>query len=123
MADTKQSKAVNAANALIGINQQLVNLMTSIDGFVKTYNSESYSSVWNNLPTAAQNADGTLGTADGTPVTTHPINTGLITNLLKAATATQLVAGVTMIEQLQNFFGNLSVAQANYRQTLDDLAN
>lgn len=123
MADTKQSRAVAAANALIGINQQLVALMASIDNFVKAYNSEGYSTVWSNLPTCAQNADGSLGTADSTPTSGHPINTATIPALLKAVPATQLVSGVTMIEQLQNFFGNVAVTTGNYRQTLDDLAN
>lgn len=125
MADTKQTKAIAAANGIIGIAQQLSSLRSTINAFVAPYNSEGYSTVWNNLATAALNADGSLGTADASPNTSHPIDTRVAANqgLLKAVSATQLVNAVAMIEQLQNFFGNLAVTQNNYNVTVDDLAN
>lgn len=122
MADTKQARAINGANQLMQIAGQVAALRQSINQFVTQYNSEGWSTVWNNLPTAAQNADGSLGAADASPTAGHPINTGTITALTRAVPATQLVAGVTMIEQLQNFFTNLAVTQANYNQTIDDLS-
>lgn len=122
-ADTKQTKAITAANTVIALAQQLAILRSSINDFVTAYNSEGYSNVWNALPTATQNTDGSLGTADGSPNTAHPINTGTVTTLAKAVSATQLVNAVSMLEQLQNFFGNAEVTQNNYNITVDDLAN
>lgn len=125
MADTKQTKAIAAANGIIGIAQQLAILRSNINAFVVPYNSEGYSTVWNNLATAALNTDGSLGTADSTPNVSHPIDTRVAanTNLAKAVSATQLINAVAMIEQLQNFFTNLAVTQNNYNITVDDLAN
>lgn len=122
MADTKQTRALNAANSLMAIAQQLSALRATVNQFVTQYNSEGYSTVWSNLGTCAQNSDGSLGTADGSPTSGHPINVGTYTSLNKAVSATQLTGGVTMIEQLQNFFTNAAVTTGNYNQTIDDLS-
>jgi hypothetical protein len=93
--------------------------------FVKKYNSEAYNTTWASFPTAAQNADGSLGTADGTSVTTHPIDTRVVavSQLSRSPTQVQLVAGVTLLNQLINFFGNTTVTSGNYTQNVDDLAS
>jgi hypothetical protein len=119
---TKQQAAIVRANQLIGLCQTLQTTRSSITDFIKAYNSEGYSTVWAGLATAAQNPDGSLGTADGSPNTAHPIDTRVITGLNAAVSETQLVAGVTLLTQLQNFFGNLGVTTGNYSQNLDDLA-
>ena len=64
------------------------------------------------------NADGSLGTADGSPVATHPISVGTL-----GVSKNQLVAGVVAIEQFLNFCGNVGVSQAQYSQSIDDLAS
>ncbi len=122
MSDTKQSRAINAANSLMAIAQQLSGLRATINQFVTQYNSEGYSGVWSSLPTAAQNADGSLGAADGASTPGHPIDTRIVTALNKAVTAAMLTSGVTLIEQLQNFFNNQAVTTGNYSQTVDDLS-
>lgn len=122
MSDTLQSRAINAANGMLAISQQLSALRATINQFVTQYNSEGFSTVWNALGTCAQNTDGSLGTADGSPNTAHPINTGTYTTLNRAVSATQLINGVAMIEQLQNFFGNAAVVQNNYSITIDNLS-
>jgi hypothetical protein len=70
------------------------------------------------MATAAQNADGSLGAADGAPVVTHPITVQAISK-----TATQLVAGVTMLQDFLNFCQNAAVATAQRSQSIDDLAS
>jgi hypothetical protein len=121
---TRQDKAVAAANQLIGIANQLALLRAQINDYVTTYNNEAYSTTWGAFPTAAQNADGSLGTADGTPTAGHPIDTrvanvGLLT---KAVTAAMLSSMVTCLQQLQNFFSNATVTTGNYNQSINDLA-
>jgi hypothetical protein len=120
--DTKQTRALNAANSLMSIAQQLAALRATINQFVTQYNSEGYGTTWGNLATCAQNSDGSLGTADGSPTSGHPIDNRVYTTLNKAVPATALTSGVTLIQQLQNFFGNSAVTTGNYNQTVDDLS-
>lgn len=115
-----QASAVAAANQLVALMNQARLLRASINEFVNQYNSEGYSSAWNAMATAAQNADGSLGTADGTPVTTHPITTA---GMPAGRTATQLVAGVTFCQDYQKFLTNVAVATAQRSQTVDDLSS
>lgn len=125
MSATKEAAAINGANAMIQLAQQIANLRASINAFVTQYSDEGFSTVWSNLATAALNTDGSPGTVDGSPNTTHPIDTRATANsgLSKAVSQTQLVNGVSMLEQMQNFFTNVAVTQNNYIGTIDDLAS
>lgn len=121
---TKQDNAVTAANTLIGFMAALKTLRPAINDFVTQYNSEGFSTTWGNLSTAAQNSNGTLGTVDVTPTATNPIDTRVAgQTLTKAVSKNMLVAGVTLIQQLQNFFTNAAVTTGNYNQTIDDLVS
>ena len=121
---TKQDAAVAAANTLITMAGTLRTLRAQLNDFLTQYNSEGYSTTWSSFATAAQNADGSLGAVDGAPNVAHPINTGAagLSNLSRAVTETQLVAGVVALQQLKNFFGNVNVVTGNYSQNIDDLA-
>lgn len=118
MANTPQENAINLANNLIAVMGSLNAVKQQIDQIVSTYNAEQISAIWAALATAALNTDGSIGAADATPVTTHPITVG---NINKSWS--QLISGVTLIEQLQSFFNNAAVTQANYLQTIRDLTN
>jgi hypothetical protein len=121
---TKQDAAVNAANTLIGFLASLKNLRISVNDFVTAYNSEGYNTTWANLKTCAQNVDGTLGTADGTPNVANPIDTRVSGQALtKAVSQTVLVNAVNLCKQLQNLLTNAAVTQGNYNQTIDDVAS
>lgn len=121
---TKQDAAVSAANTLISLHQTLRSLRLTLNDFITQYNSEGYSATWAALATAAQNADGSLGAVDGAPNTAHPIDTRVSAQagLSRAVTQAQLVAGVVLLQQIQKLLTNLAPAQANYNQTVDDLA-
>lgn len=121
---TKQDQAVNAANQLIGFMAALKNLRPAIADFLTAYNSEGYSATWAAFATAAQNVNGTLGTADISPVVANPIDARVAGQVLaKAVSKNQLVNAVVLCQQLQNFFTNVAVVQGNYNQTIDDLAS
>jgi hypothetical protein len=64
---TKQQAAINAAQTVTGLMQQMITLYHACDNLNKSYNSEGYSTTWAAMPTAAQNADGSIGATDGTP--------------------------------------------------------
>ena len=120
MANTRQQGAVVAAQNIIGLMQQLQSFRASAKAFVDQYNSEGWSTVWNVMATAAVNADGSLGVADGAPNVAHPITVG--TPPLNKS-ATQLIAGVTALQDFINFCQNAAVATAQRSQTIDDLAS
>ena len=115
---SKQQSAINAAQNLAGLMGQFVALRQGAKAFVDAYNSEAYNTTWTNMATAALNADGSIGTADGTPNTAHPITVG---NIYKSET--QLVAAVVCLQQFINFCSNQAVTTGNYNQSMDDLAS
>ena len=118
MANTKQTGAVNAATQLVGLAQQFQSIRAAAKAFVDQYNSEGWNNFWNAMATAAVNADGSLGAADGSPNTAHPITVG---NVNKSATS--LIAGVTLLQDFLNFCQNGVVATAQRSQTIDDLGS
>lgn len=73
MAQTPQQAAVDAANELISLAQQARTLSDNTDAFLKRNTSEAYGAIWGAMQTAAVNSDGSIGTVDSNPVTTHPI--------------------------------------------------
>ena len=75
-ATTQQERALASATAQQALRARFRDLRRDVDEYLAQYNSGGYAAVWNNLPTAAWNPDGTLGAADPTPVTTHPITAG-----------------------------------------------
>lgn len=124
MPDTKQTRAILAANTLMmTLAPQAEALYNAFQKFLAEYNAEQYATTWNALPTCAQNADGSLGTADGTPTAGHPINTAIVSGLAKAVPATQLTSMVTCCQQAISFFTNVAVIQGNYIQSVADLAD
>ncbi len=122
---TRCDAAVSAANQLVSIMQQFSNLRQTVNQFVQQYNSEGYSTLWTAWPTAAQNADGSLGAADGTPQASHPLDNrqANIAALQKVATSNQYVNAVAMLMAFQAFLTNQAVATAQRNQNVDDLAS
>jgi hypothetical protein len=115
---SNQVKAIAAANTIIGFATTMQTLRSQIGEFVAEYNSEGYATLWGAMATHSQNADGSFNSADGTPVSTHPISTGSIER-----SANALTAGVTLIEDFQKFLTNQAVSTAQRSQTLDDLVS
>lgn len=123
MAVTKQDQAVAGANTLISLMGVFRGLRAQVNDLITAYTNEGWSTVWAAFPTALQNADGTLGTADGAPNTTHPVDTRVVTGLAKSVTETQLVNAIVCLQQLQKFLTNQAVATSNYGTNVDDLAS
>lgn len=115
MPATPQSQAINGANDLLFVMQQLQQVRATVDNYVRQYVAANYSAEWNAFPTAAVNADGSLGTADATPNTARPIDTRIanVSGLQVPLSATNLVNGVALLQALQAFFTNQVVATSN----------
>lgn len=118
--NTPQSKAIQSANLIILYMGQFQTLRQQINDIVAQYNSESYGTIWNALPTSVLNPDGTLGTNDGSPNAAHPINNPSLT---KVVTANQLLAGITFFNDYIKFLTNANLGAAQRSQTVDDLAS
>ncbi|HLW67827.1 MAG TPA: hypothetical protein VKS79_21090 [Gemmataceae bacterium] len=119
---TQQASAITEANNLIALMKQIQALRPAWNDFITRYNSEGWAAIWQALPTAALNGDGSLGTADGSPNAFHPIDTRIVTTLNKSVSKAQLTNGVVLLQQLQNFMTDAAVTQALYNQSIDDLA-
>ena len=116
--DNKQARAIYIAQQLSLNLMTLQSVNSNLQKLVAEYNGETISGVWGAMATATQNADGSIGAADGSPNAAHPITVG---NLNKSSTT--LIAAVTLANQLNNFFTNVAVVQGNYNQTIADMAS
>lgn len=117
MPDTVQTQCVNLAVNIINTAQALRSLRNQWNQIVDEYNKLGASTVWSAMATAALNADGSIGTADGTSNTAHPITVG---NIYRSES--DLVSGIVMFQQLQNFFANSAVTTGDYLSTLSKMA-
>jgi hypothetical protein len=115
MAATPQSQAINGANDLLFAMQVLQQARATCDNFLRQWTANGYGTIWNAMATTAQNADGSLGTADGTPNNAHVIDTRLAgaANLATPISATNLANAVTLLQALDAFFTNAVVATSN----------
>jgi hypothetical protein len=104
------------------ISQQLLALRGAANEYVSKYNDAAWSTVWNALPTAAVNSDGSLGAADGTPNNAHPIDTRIVTALRYPRAANDFVNAVAGLQALQAFFTGGIVTTLNRNQVFDLLA-
>jgi hypothetical protein len=120
---TKQAAAIAGANTLVSIMGQFQALRQQCADVVKAYNSEQWSSTWNNMATAPFNNDGSLGAADASPNTAHPIDTRVFASLSRAASATAYIAAITLLNDFANFLGNGAVGASQRSQTIDDLVS
>lgn len=112
MGATPQSQAINGANDLLAIMQQLQSARAAADNWLKQYNAGNWSAIWNALATAPANTDGSLGVVDVTPNTAHPIDTRVASQagLLTPISAANLVNGAAIIIALDAFFTGAAVA-------------
>lgn len=97
MANTAQSQAVGAANevgALCVLLNQFLSRAVAI-----TY-LPNPGALWAAMPTAALNADGSLGAPDIAPDVTHPVDVRVVPGLNRAASEAQYVAAMTLIQTL-----------------------
>jgi hypothetical protein len=113
---TKQQIAIAVAQQLSAYLIQLKQLDENLQDLNNQYNEEGLSNVWAAMPTAAVNADGTVGAADGSPVASNPTAVGGINKSKNA-----LVNGIVLAQQLHGFLTNAAVIQGNYLQSINDL--
>ena len=75
MPTTPQNQAANFLNTLISLGASLDSIRTAIDAAANFANEAGGAGILSAFPTAPLSADGSLGTPDATPDTSHPIDT------------------------------------------------
>jgi hypothetical protein len=92
---TQEAQVANVANTLISLTAQLSAIQTQITAANAAWTNLSAATKLNNFPTAALTTTGGLGTPDGSPVVTNPINTGVAPGtLLSRAVSADDLAGI-----------------------------
>lgn len=100
---TPQSQAVQTANTILGLAGTLMSLYTQINSAVQAFSDTGAANFWGNFPTAATNADGTIGLADSNPTAGHVIDTRIITGLSRSASSADLQAAVSTLQSIQTY--------------------
>jgi hypothetical protein len=118
MSATKQTQAVSMANELLSLAGQLQSILFTAQGLSQRYGNQGIQAVLNALPTRAQNADGSLGTPDVSPVAGNPINTDAVTGLNRACKASELIAVKNIMNDYITFMTNATVAAAAQDRTV-----
>ena len=107
---TPVNRTIALANALIAIAQDLQALESSIADIVAINNVTPLGNQFVNLNTTALLADGSLGTADASPVQTDPIDTRVYPTLKVALSYLQLTQLLTMAISTGNFLNGQAVS-------------
>ncbi len=118
----QQTQAIANANQVIALAQQLVGLYNSINQLNNSWNDDLSLTTLQNMATCAQNPDGTLGAADASPVSSHPINTNTYTTLSRPISANSLASILTQLNNINSFInGNALSATPGVRSVLDSV--
>lgn len=107
---TEQSQAIGVANGIIAAAQQLQAFYTSMTTLNQQWTDDAVANTLNALATAAQNTDGSLGTADTTPNTAHPIDTRVVTTLSRAISANEIASLLTIMQNVLTYVNGSAVS-------------
>lgn len=98
----KQTNAIAAAQNLVALQSQLLQLYSRASTWLNDYNQNIYDNQWSAMPTVTVTAEGLpAATNDATVNLNNPINVPVGSPLLLSRS--QLVNGVTLLQKLQTF--------------------
>jgi hypothetical protein len=100
--DTPQVNAVKSANQLASLMGQYIQFMKAANAWLADNDRNTWESTWANLPTAATNADGTIGAADQAPTSGRLITVPAGSPLLMSRN--QLVKAKDLLTTLQTLY-------------------
>lgn len=123
MSATLQSQAIALANRLLTAGQTTYDLQLEVSEILTQWTQINAGAVFAALPTAALNADGSLGIADQSPVGTNPIDTRSTlpgSGLSRAISSNDLAVLNTLMGALRSLLaGTDPGAQASFPQVLN----
>jgi hypothetical protein len=111
-----ESQAIGVANTLLTTAQSLVGLINTINQISAQYTQLTLGTVFAAMPTAAPNADGSLGAVDSTPNVAHPINSPLLQTsqgltLNRDISANDIGSLLTFLQAVASLAAGSAVAQ------------
>jgi hypothetical protein len=119
-----QDRAISLALDGFAIVQQLSGMLEQVQNLANDNTQLGLSAIYNALPTAVTNADGSLGAADGTPNTGHAIDNRIVSRLNISVTAFQLGLMFNLFSQLANLLNGQAVTtQASAPAVLAAIGN
>jgi hypothetical protein len=102
---TVQSQAIGLLNQVNTLAQAAIALQDNIivlqQATANFNGGAGAAATWAQMATCSLNADGSLGSADTIPVSTHPLNAAVLSGLTRAATPTQYNQAVTALGNVQ----------------------
>jgi len=109
---TQETQTANAANQILSLLAGFQSLQVQVDALNTLIASTSVGTLILQFPTAAVTATGGLGAADATPVSTHPINTGVAPGTLvnRAVAPADLASMLTALNRLSSAVKGNAVA-------------
>ena len=106
MPTTPQSIAINGANETAQNVQRIWDSYKRLADIKARSQAQDWAAIWDQLPTATLNADGSLGGADSPRVDGHPIDTRVVPGLNLTLTAAQFAAGLSLIDSFAAIANN-----------------
>jgi len=117
---TVQSQAIAAANSNISGAQQLMTLYQQLIALQNVWTDVNVGNTLNALSTVALNTDGSLGAADATPNTAHPIDTSKYPSMSRALSSTQITQIKTILDGIVTYIqGGAVTTQPSARAILN----
>jgi hypothetical protein len=110
MSQLQSDTAITYANQTMNLVQQLRILRVSVAELMTINANNPLGNLWNPLKTTGTNADGTLGTADGTPVVTNPIDSRIYPALSREASATAIEAALQILVDFNTFLNGTALS-------------
>ena len=120
-AATKQTQAIDAVNRLISASAQLRALYDTVAQLTSQTTNQGLAALLAALPTAAPNADGSLGEADATPVSDHPLDPRVLVGLNRACLVSELTETKAALTELLAFMDGAAVATKARKAIVDVL--
>jgi hypothetical protein len=110
MSATQQSQAIQVANNFCANAAAILAAYQEIIALDAAWTDNGVANVLNALATAALNADGTLGTADGSPNNAHPIDTRLYPTLQHTMSSNAIASLKTVIDNIVTYVNGSAVS-------------
>jgi len=104
-------QTVATANAIVSLLQQIKPILGTIEAINISYNNLNMASVLSAMPTATQNADGSLTPDSSGPVTGNPIDTGKVSRLAIALSAYDYGVMLSLLQAMAALFNGATVTQ------------
>lgn len=109
---TQENQVATTANSIIQLLAAAYQLQQQINAVSSAWTNLSAATKLNAFPTAPLSSTGGLGTADGSSVTTDPIDTRVApgTQIVMAVSATQIAGMLTGLQGIASVVGGSAVS-------------